>query len=667
MKSIPEALREEQPWLLYWLGVCRMPFNLPEGRGHFEKAFERFKLQNDAAGIFLAWSGVVETYIYQWGDFKPLDKWIAEIEALLVKYSTLPSPEIEAKVTAGVFTALMYRQPQHPHLPVWTERLHRLIEVSPNASLSMLMGNHLLLYYTWWSGDLAKGTNLVNMLEPLSRIPDLAPLSRIAWHAIKAAHCWMTGDNTICIQAVEEGLKIAEATGVHVWDFMLLAQGVWGILTSGEIERVPSMFKRMLLVMDNRRLLDVCHYRYQAFIEAMHRNDVRQMAEHSEAALHLAKEAGVIWAEGLVLPSVARAYMLSGRQDEVTGINKQAMQIAQALRSKVIESSALQAEIEFAMEIGNESACLQALQKFFTLGREHDVLNTAWWLPSVMSRACAIALEHNIEVDYVKSLIRRCGFVPPEDARGLENWPWPLKIYTMGRFNILKDGEPIQFAAKAQHKPIELFKALIALGGRDVLEEQLTDILWPTADGDAAHIAFATTLKRLRQLIGHKEAVELKDGRLTLNPTYVWMDNWAFERLCSHADNALKDGHTSNACELCTKAIKLYHGHFLSRDEEPWAVSLRERLRGKFQRHIEQIGKYWENAGQWENAVECYQRAIDVDDLEELFYQQLMLAYQRLGRPNDAINVYHRCVKTLGAFGIKPSPATEAVYSTLPK
>jgi hypothetical protein len=43
---------------------------------------------------------------------------------------------------------------------------------------------------------------------------------------------------------------------------------------------------------------------------------------------------------------------------------------------------------------------------------------------------------------------------------------------------------------KTQRKPLELLKALIAFGGRAVLEEQLTEALWPEAKGHAAHQAF---------------------------------------------------------------------------------------------------------------------------------------------------------------------------------
>ncbi len=39
---------------------------------------------------------------------------------------------------------------------------------------------------------------------------------------------------------------------------------------------------------------------------------------------------------------------------------------------------------------------------------------------------------------------------------------------------------------------------------------------------------FSTTLNRLRKLIGNKEAIQLQDGKLTIDQKYCWMDTWAF-------------------------------------------------------------------------------------------------------------------------------------------
>ena len=39
---------------------------------------------------------------------------------------------------------------------------------------------------------------------------------------------WITAENAAALPAVEEGLKLAEASGVHLWDFMLLLQDCMG-------------------------------------------------------------------------------------------------------------------------------------------------------------------------------------------------------------------------------------------------------------------------------------------------------------------------------------------------------------------------------------------------------------------------------------------------------
>ena len=77
-----------------------------------------------------------------------------------------------------------------------------------------------------------------------------------------------------------------------------------------------------------------------------------------------------------------------------------------------------------------------------------------------------------------------------------------VRISTLGRFNVEVDGQPLQFGAKAQRKPLELLKVIIALGGESAPVEALTESLWPESEGDTAYNSFGTTLNRLRNLIG---------------------------------------------------------------------------------------------------------------------------------------------------------------------
>jgi predicted CxxxxCH...CXXCH cytochrome family protein len=124
-----------------------------------------------------------------------------------------------------------------------------------------------------------------------------------------------------------------------------------------------------------------------------------------------------------------------------------------------------------------------------------------------MAGLCARALDAGIEQDYVRGLVKKRGLVPESPPVEAEAWPWTIKILTLGRFEVLLDGEPVRFARKVQRKPLALLKALIAFGGRGVREELVMDALWPDAEGDAARVALASALHRLRGLLGRGQAI----------------------------------------------------------------------------------------------------------------------------------------------------------------
>lgn len=141
---------------------------------------------------------------------------------------------------------------------------------------------------------------------------------------------------------------------------------------------------------------------------------------------------------------------------------------------------------------------------------------------------------------------------------------------------------PLRFTGKTQKKPLELLKALIAFGGRNVPEAKLQDALWPEAEGDSASQALATTLFRLRKLAGDK-LIERGEGRLTLSATVCWVDCWALERLFNE----------KQPCEtMCLEKItKLYQGAFLEgEDDAAWAMTMREKLRSKVKKYRANLG-----------------------------------------------------------------------------
>jgi two-component SAPR family response regulator len=120
----------------------------------------------------------------------------------------------------------------------------------------------------------------------------------------------------------------------------------------------------------------------------------------------------------------------------------------------------------------------------------------------------------------------------------------------------------------------------------------------------------------------------------------------------------------SEIAQRLEKAMQIYRGHFLADDaEKPWAVSMRERLKGKFVKTMTELGERYKQEKEYKKAAVLYERALEVDDLAEELYQGLMSCHGELGRKADAGRVYKRCRKNLAAaFGVGPSEETESLF-----
>lgn len=246
-----------------------------------------------------------------------------------------------------------------------------------------------------------------------------------------------------------------------------------------------------------------------------------------------------------------------------------------------------------------------------------------------------------------------------------------VSIFTLGRFSLLLNGKPAEFGRKAPRRPLELLKAIIAFGGRDISTASLISVLWPDVDGDTAQRSFDTTLHRLRKILGDKRILMLKEGKLSLDGRYCWVDAWSFERLLGQSRRLLMSDVTGKqvftANRMTEILIDLYQDHFLAKEDlTSWSVSMHERLRSKFIHHLLEVGRYMEKHGYWEQAMYYYQKGVDVDDLVEVFYQRLMVCCLETRRLSEGLSVYRRCCRVLSiSLGLQPEPETESLHRLL--
>jgi DNA-binding SARP family transcriptional activator len=672
LQALPPAVVESAPWLRYWMGVCRMPFHPGESKAHFELALQAFLERGDAPGTFLSWSGIVESIIFGYLDIKSLNSRLSAIEEVIGRSEGFPSKEIEGRILSSMVKAIniTFGGAVRPGESVLVERALEMARTTSNAPLKIDL--LLSLAYYLQGRDFRKMGMVLHMLRVETRRRDVPPMARLSLYWQEATHSILGGAHDACLKAVTEGLAHAAGTGVRFLDFILTGHGALSSMITGDVVAAKNFLGKMSASLGSVMPLEAGLYYYLAAWEELGAGEPVKALLLSERCLKLCEEVGFCWTMHLAHLQRAVLFFEVGAGDEAAAHLRLAREVIPGGRGEYSEFVCLLAEAYFLMRKGEEEAALKPLREGLRKGRESGIGGVYLWHPNFLKTVFSKALQAGIEEEYVLGLIRKNRLVPDPSAPDLEKWPWPVKVYTLGRFSLVVDGKVLPPARKTRQKPLLLLKALIALGGREVPEEQLTEILWPDADGDLAHQSLAKTLERLREMLGDDLAVLLRDGRLTLNNRHCWVDVWEFERTLGRADAARKPGaHAPEGGEvarLAERAIAMYCGTFLFGETFcSCIVTYRERLRSKFLRTVVQAGRHWEKAEEWEKAIACYQKGLEVDPLSEEMYLGLISCNMRTGRAAEANAVYQRCCRTLSSvLGVSPSPDLQVILKSAP-
>ena len=363
LSHLPAETFTSDPWLDYWRGMCRLPFDPQQARTHFEQAYQRFKASGDAVGGCLAWCGLVDSLVFGWNDFKVLDRSLTEMEEILRARPQVASPELDAQVACGMFLALMYARPEHPDMPYWEQRVRHIILHGGDPRLKAKVGNHLLIYYTWWIGDLAKAELLVTTLEAQIRAAGVAPLTQITWYTMAAGYYWMSAANAKCIACVDRGLEIGAESGVHTWDMLLCAQGLFASLSSDETELPTQYLKRMQALLNSARPMEAALYSYLNSWYLVTRGDLTAAREFARAAVSWAEEAGAKFPAAVFRNDLGRVLFRLG--DAETGLAhiRQARAEGRTMKARLVEYITFLGEADIAMQAHDEAGCLECLRR----------------------------------------------------------------------------------------------------------------------------------------------------------------------------------------------------------------------------------------------------------------------------------------------------------------
>jgi len=661
INAVPPNLAGTSPWLLYWQGLCHLAFAPGASQDIFIRAFQLFEAQNDTTGLCLAWAGIVNSFMINFDKLQHIDPWIDWLDAKMAQGMSFPSRECELTVSASMTIALIHRRPTHPGLQDWAQKTLALPVTAADFDVCMPMFP-MFAYYYICKGELEHCSLAVTAMHKALRTHS-SPLLKLSMHLAEAfMHSSFAIQHQDGLRSVLAGIDLADTTGVHSLDAHLFGSGVQNALNAGDMAQAQHLLMAMGQNCGTSRGLSGYYYMLAGW-HALCCDEYAKAISLARQALKLAEDLGLIFPEIDTRMLLTIALDKAGQDHETEQQFALVQHAATALQSPFLDYKCSLLAAHFALCQGDDNAAMAKLTEALALGRQHGYATLVnFWVPDMMVRLCAKALAAGIETDHVRSLIRHLGLNPDQTARTIDTWPWPVDIQTLGRFEVRKDGLPLAFKGKAPHMILLLLKTLVSCGPDGAREEQLADMLWPNADGDAADKTLEISLYRLRKLLGGNHTIHVSEGHVRLSSEYCRTDAHVFEELLEEAQRC-HSSVTHEASVRFDRAVSLYRGHFLEGSSESWILAHRQRLRDKYLRAVIRLGNMHEEAQRFDEAAALYEQGLASETWAEALYRGGMRCHLARGRRAETVAMYRRCQQhLLTAFGVRPSEETEALF-----
>ncbi len=568
-QMLPPDSVDKEPELLLFFGIAITPFDPPRGIEILRKSFHLFQKQGKDHAELLACSALTNSIINHFSNLALLDPWIDYLEQKLDPkvFPTNQSFENET-IAASIFRVLVLRRPTHPDLEFW-----RQIVVKHGG-----MRPALVTHYLWTGRFTEARATLDNIYAHTDQIRSKLQLTAIK--AMELQYYMIMADTDRCIQTINDALNIIRKSGVNVWEVHFLILGAACCLNCGERQKGASYLRQADEKIEQARLLERSYFFVVKTLEALVDDNLSDADRYQESALTLAESVGM---PSYTLWCLYGSALVAVLQDSRTKACERFDRVLSLAENPDNPWFLCQRHLGLAyleLRLNNREGAQEHLRQGFSIARENSYLTFFFFLPRMMETIAVTALEEGIEIDFVQRFITRWKLVPEHPPIHLDSWPWPVKIYTLGRFSIICNGKTLDESARTGRKPIMLLMALIAHGGRQVSKSILADHFWPDSHGDEQVAAFKITLHRLRKIIGVDSALIQTSDHISLNPRLCWIDCWQFERQANLILNSsCKSSANKNQTEMIQKTLLIYRGDFLaSFQDEVWCHDRRHHL-----------------------------------------------------------------------------------------
>ena len=628
-------------------------------------ALATLETQNDRQGAVLAAAALLVT-AHNMGSFRRLAEFVEAASALAANDLRFADPSEELLAQAGWLYGLLMLHPDDAAIAPCVTRIMALLELEVDVNARFAAGR-IVLYYTEPREARETGQHVFALLDPWTEDPALTPHRLGRWLVIWA-RCAAEGKDPVQAErARAQARSLVERHRDKDTLFYLAVGELDTAIHARDFARMDTVVARVAQAVDPTNLNDLGRVAWFTGRVALAKGDGDSALFHAKRSRKFQEALatpGPILAVSVALEGQAALLVRDFAGARTTFAR--AAELAAVLHKDEMYDMIRMVDAYEALVLQRPDA-RALLAQAFAAPRARQYYESFETNAAFGATMCALALELDVETEFVRRIIALNGLAPPPEAGSA--WPWAVKVGTLGTFELACNGKPLAVQGKAQKKPLELLKAMVAAGSRAVDKQRLADTLWPEGDAAAASAALDMAISRLRKLLGVPQAVRIEDGKVDLDPAFVWVDVVAFDRDVEALQSALHqaDAAAADVDAISRRILHHYRGAFLANEEaQRWVLTARDRWHHRFLRCVADAGRYWERHERWQEAIACYERGIEIDTLAEDLYRRLMRCHLAQNQPADAARVYRRCREMLSVqLGIAPSGETEALFQSL--
>ena len=444
---MPAAWRDRNPWLAYWEGRSLMLRAPEDSLRALQSAYNRFAADADAAGQLACGAAAVQTLWYARLGWSEITGWVDRLEPLIDAPADFVSPSLAMLTTSALHAALAFCRPAHPAIRRMAQRLLALIDdanIDWNQRLST--ATHLITYFHN-AAEHERATELIGKVDDaVETLPSTAQ-NRAFWFVFRAIHDLRQADDEQAAMRFRRAEDLAHEEGLAHAEFAALQFHTYLDLMFRRTAQARTRLARLELHPARSHPDGALNFWLIQTLFAQLIGDVRAAQSHARRGLETVESVGASYFQAVFPVMFVSALADAGEAQRALEIIETSRRLSRGSYLEAMESQLLLEEAYVYLTQSDTERARDLLEKGLTIAASSTQRGA--YVHRILTRKPELlymAFEGDVEIEFVREVVRLWRIPPP--PRELANWPWPIRVRTLGGFEVLVHDAPIVFGRK---------------------------------------------------------------------------------------------------------------------------------------------------------------------------------------------------------------------------